>query len=83
VGDFDPQEARKLIAKYFATIPRQPDPPKVDVSEPPEVAVRQERFIDRFAQLPAFMIGWKVPPRRTPDFYALSLASDLLLDGES
>ncbi|MFH4243090.1 insulinase family protein, partial [Acinetobacter baumannii] len=22
-------------------------------------------------------------PRRTPDFYALSLASDLLLDGES
>lgn len=83
VGDFDPQEARKLVAKYFATIPRQPDPPKVDVSEPPEVAVRQERFIDRFAQLPAFMIGWKVPPRRTPDFYALSLASDLLLDGES
>ena len=83
VGDFDPQEARKLVTKYFATIPRQPDPPKADVSEPPEVALRQERYIDRFAQLPAFMIGWKVPPRRTVDFYALSLASDLLLDGDS
>lgn len=83
VGDFDPQEARQLVEKYFATIPRQPDPPKVDVSEPPEVAVRHDRYIDSFAQLPAFMIGWKVPPRRTPDFYALSLASDLLLEGES
>jgi zinc protease len=29
------------------------------------------------------MLGWKVPARRTPDFYALSLGSDLLLDGDS
>ena len=29
------------------------------------------------------MLGWKVPQRRTADYYALSLASDLLLDGDS
>jgi zinc protease len=82
-GDFDPKEARGLVEKYFATIPRQPDPPAVDVSEPVEVARRQDTYKDQFAPLAAFLVGWKIPPRRTPDFYALSLASDLLFDGES
>ena len=83
VGDFDPQTVRPLVEKYFGTIPRQPAPPKVDVSEPAEVAVRSETVNDRFAQLPGFIIGWKVPPRRHADYYALDLASNLLLSGES
>ncbi|PYS95521.1 MAG: hypothetical protein DMF65_14090, partial [Acidobacteria bacterium] len=83
VGDFDSTEARALIEKYFASIPAQPSPPDVDVSEPEEVAARNEVYRDPFAQLPAIMLGWKVPPRRTADYYALSLASDLLLDGDS
>jgi predicted Zn-dependent peptidase len=83
VGDFDPAEARSLIERYFATIPSQPAPPPVDVSEPEEVASRGEVYRDPFAQLPAIMLGWKLPPRRTPDFYALSLGTDLLLDGDS
>jgi zinc protease len=83
VGDFDPQEARTLVEKYFASIPSQPQPPQVDVGEPPEVAAHFESYADRFAQLPALMLGWKLPARRTPDYYALSLASDLLLEGES
>ena len=83
VGDFDPAEARALVERYFASIPAQPRPAPPDVSEPPEVAARYELYRDPFAQLPALMLGWKVPPRRTPDFYALSSASDLLLDGDS
>jgi predicted Zn-dependent peptidase len=83
VGDFDPAEARALVEKYFATIPRQPAPPAVDVSEPAEVAASFEKYFDPFAQLPAFMLGWKAPARRTPDAYALTLASELLLEGES
>jgi predicted Zn-dependent peptidase len=82
-GDFDSAEARALVEKYFATIPSQAPPPPVDVSEPPEVARRAETYRDPFAQLPAIILGWKVPRRRTPDFYALSLGSDLLLDGDS
>jgi zinc protease len=82
-GDFDPQEARRLVEKYFATIARQPDPPPVDVSEPEEVAEREDTFQDQFAPLAAFLVGWKIPARRTPDFYALSLASNLLFDGDS
>ena len=29
------------------------------------------------------MLGWKIPERRTPDFYALSLAGTLLFEGDS
>jgi predicted Zn-dependent peptidase len=84
VGDFDNAEARALVEKYFATIPAQPvPPPSVDVSEPETVAIRDERFPDPLAPAPAFVLGWKIPERRTRDFYALSLAGTLLFDGDS
>ena len=83
VGDFDNDEARALVEKYFANIPSQPDPPPVDVSEPEAVAIREETFHDPLAPAPAFVLGWKIPARRTPDFYALSLAGTLLFEGDS
>jgi predicted Zn-dependent peptidase len=83
VGDFDPKEARSLVEKYFSTIPRQPTPPPVDVAEPTEVVKREELFEDRFAPVPAFLIAWKIPARRTTEYYALSLAGSLLYDGDS
>jgi len=83
VGDFDDAEARALVDKYFGNIPAQPDPPPVDVSEPIEVAIREETFHDRLAPAPAFVLGWKIPQRRTRDFYALSLAGTLLFEGDS
>src|SRR5262245_38460869 len=66
-GDFDQTETLSLIDKYFATIPRQPEPPPVDVSEPEGVAIVQDVFIDRLAPVPAFALGWKIPERRTPE----------------
>lgn len=82
-GDFDQEQTRALVERYFATIPNQANPPAVDVSEPPEVAERQDIFHDKLAPVPAFALGWKIPPRRTPPFYALMLASHLLFEGES
>jgi len=83
VGDFDNDEARALAEKYFGDIPAQPVPPPVDVSEPEAVAIREETFHDPLAPAPAFVLGWKIPERRTPDFYALSLAGTLLFEGDS
>ena len=83
VGDFDNAEARALVDKYFGSIPSQPVPPPVDVSEPEAVAIREEVFNDPLAPAPAFVLGWKIPERRTPDFYALSLAGTLLFEGDS
>jgi len=83
VGDFDTKEARALVDKYFGNIPEQPVPPRVDVSEPEEVTIREETFHDQLAPAPAFVLGWKIPARRTPDFYALSLTGSLLFEGDS
>jgi len=83
VGDFDNDEARALAEKYFGNIPSQPLPPPVDVSEADTVAIREETFHDPLAPAPAFVLGWKIPERRTPDFYALSLAGTLLFEGDS
>ncbi|HJS25103.1 MAG TPA: pitrilysin family protein [Pyrinomonadaceae bacterium] len=83
VGDFDNAEARALINKYFSNIPAQPVPPPVDVSEPDTVSVREEIFHDALAPAPAFVLGWKIPERRTQDFYALSLGGTLLFEGDS
>jgi len=83
VGDFDNDEARALVDKYFSNIPAQPTPPPVDVSESEAVAIREETFHDPLAPAPAFVLGWKIPERRTPEFYALSLAGSLLFEGDS
>ena len=83
VGDLEGAEAIDLVRKYFEEIPSQPTPPPVDVSEPEDVAQSQEVFDDKLAPSPAFVLGWKIPPRRTPDFYALSLAADLIFEGDS
>jgi zinc protease len=83
VGDFDTTEAREMIDKYFSNIPAQPLPPTVDVSESDHVAVSHETYNDPLAPAPAFVLGWKIPARRTKDFYALSLAGTLLFEGDS
>lgn len=82
-GDFEKPEALALAKKYFEEIHSQPNPPAVDVSEPAEVAQRQETFYDKLAPSPAFVLGWKIPPRRTSEHYALALAGDLLFEGDS
>lgn len=82
-GDFESAEANALVRKYFEEIPSQAAPPPVDTSEPQDVAQTQEVYQDRLAPAPAFVLGWKIPPRRTPDFYAISLAADLLFEGDS
>ncbi|HXG63907.1 MAG TPA: pitrilysin family protein [Blastocatellia bacterium] len=82
-GDIDPKQAEALARKYFSTIPRQKAPPPVDVSEPFEV-VRQKAVVDDpLAKVPALAMAWKIPARRTPDFYAIAILKALLLDGES
>jgi predicted Zn-dependent peptidase len=82
-GSFEPATAKDLVETYFGDIPSQPGPPELDVSEPPEVAQTYREWEDKLAPFPAFLIGWKIPKRRSPEFNALYLAGKLLYDGES
>jgi zinc protease len=82
-GAFEIEEAKKQIEKYFGSITAQAAPPAIDVSEPEQVAKNYLKYEDRLAPFPAFLLGWKIPPRRTPEFNALYLAGKLLYDGHS
>ena len=82
-GSFEPETAKQLVETYFGDIPSQPEPPELDVSEPEEVAQTYREWEDKLAPFPAFLIGWKIPKRRSPEFNALYLAGKLLYDGES
>ena len=82
-GAFEIQTAKVLIETYFGDIPSQPLPNELDVSEPPEVAATYKEWEDNLAPFPAFLIGWKIPQRRSPEFNALYLAGKILYDGES
>lgn len=82
-GAFDVDRAKAMVEEYFADIPAQPLPDEIDVNEPVEVAATYREWQDPLAPFPAFLIGWKIPPRRTPEFNALYLAGKILYDGES
>lgn len=82
-GAFDAATARSLVETYFGDIPSQPLPPAIDVEEPAEVASNYKEWEDPLAPFPAFLIGWKIPKRRSPEYNALYLAGKLLYDGES
>jgi predicted Zn-dependent peptidase len=82
-GDIKAAEAEALVRKYFGSIPRHKPPPAVDVSEPFEVAKRRAVIDDAHAQMPALSIAWKIPERRSANFYAIALLKSILCDGES
>jgi zinc protease len=82
-GAFEPETAKKLVETFFADISSQPLPPPLDVSEPTEVANTYREWEDHLAPFPAFLLGWKIPQRRTPESNALYLAGKLLYDGDS
>jgi len=82
-GAFRTEEAKALVEQYFGSIPSQPAPPPLDVSEPPEVAENYKIYQDPLAPLPGFLVGWKIPPRRSREHEALWLAGKILYDGDS
>jgi zinc protease len=82
-GAFEIQTAKDLIETYFGDIESQPLPSVLDVSEPVDVAATYKEWEDKLAPFPAFLIGWKIPPRRSAEFRALYLAGKILYDGDS
>jgi zinc protease len=83
VGDFKTADALATIKKYFEVIPRQADPPAVDMSEPEQKAERRASVDDLLARLPRVAVAYKTVPGNTPDFYALQVLANALGGGSS
>ena len=83
VGDFDRGKALSLIRKYFGKIPRRPDPPRVDLTEPAQQGERRDTITDPLARLPHMFVVFKTTRGNTPDQYALEVLSSILQGGDS
>ena len=83
VGDFDSREARRLLEKYFGSIPRQPAPPAVDMTEPVQQQERRATQTDALARLTQVRIAYKFGRGNDPDTYALNVLTDVLDGGQS
>lgn len=82
-GDFDSEQALEWVRKHFGDIPPQEPPQPVDVSEPERKVGKRTTYTDKLANLPAIAMAWKVPPRHSPERYALALLDRILFSGES
>jgi zinc protease len=83
VGDFKPAEALAKIKSSFESIPRQPDPPAVDMAEPTQKAERRASLDDMLARAPRVDLAYKAVAGNTADFYALQVLSGVLQGGQS
>jgi len=83
VGDFNTKDALARIAKNFEAIPRQPNPPAVDMTEPEQTAERRLTLDDGLARLARVDLAFKAIPGNTADFYALQVLSAALQTGQS
>ena len=82
-GDIEIEETKKLVAKYFSEIPRGGhEIPRPDQVEPPQTAEVRDVVYDNI-QLPAVIQSYHIPAMGTEDFYAVSMLSQLLSQGES
>jgi zinc protease len=83
LGDVNPQEGLALAEKYFASIPAGAAPPFADPTEPPQTEERRGYVEEKFGTLPAMAIGYVLPKRRTPDWYAMILLDQALHGGRA
>ncbi len=83
VGDVTPDEVFALVEKYFGELAVRQVPAKPDVSEPPQTAERKLEEQDKFSQIPALAVGYRMPPHNSPDSVVGAVVGDLLHDGQA
>ncbi|HWK09029.1 MAG TPA: pitrilysin family protein [Vicinamibacterales bacterium] len=80
-GDIDPAETLAWIKEYFGPIPSASVPPQPDISEPRQDKEKRVNHDDALATRPALAVGYHAPARGTPEWYAMGLIDQLLLQG--
>ena len=82
-GDLDIETTKKLVNRYFATIPKGTmEIPRPNIKEPAMMAEIRDTIYDNI-QLPAVIQGFRIPKQGTADYYAVDMLAQLLSQGES
>ena len=82
-GDIDKEKTKKLIEKYFGSIPRGADIVRKKIVEPPITKERHAVYYDKNIQKPAILQAYLTPSMKHRDAYALDMLSAYLSDGKS
>lgn len=82
VGDFEIPQAKQMVEKYFASIPSQQLAPRQDLSEPRQTAEKRATKTDPLAKRPAFAVAYHMPERNTPEYYAMGMIDQILIQRE-
>jgi zinc protease len=84
-GDFDRDEALALIEKYFADIPKGPEPPPVPFAGllPPTLPGPVDVTVEADVALARVYVACRIPAYGEDRFYAADIATHLLATGKS
>jgi zinc protease len=81
-GDFETNEAKAMIEKYFGEIKRRQEVPKL---EPQPVTISETKRLyheDNFATAPQLNMVWPTVQQYTDDAYALDFLAEILSSGK-
>jgi predicted Zn-dependent peptidase len=82
-GDIDVAATKKMIEQYFGSIPRgKGEIYRPNIVEPAMTAEVRDTIFDNI-QLPGVVQTYRIPAAGTDDYYAVSMLSTLLSQGES
>ncbi|HUS07028.1 MAG TPA: pitrilysin family protein [Bryobacteraceae bacterium] len=81
VGDFEVAQAKTIIEKYFGPISSAQPAKLPDLSEPRQEKEKRFNKKDALANRPALAIAYHVPERNSPEYYAMGLIDEILLQG--
>ena len=83
VGDVNTADVFAKVEKYFASLPAGPPPKRPDFNEPPQKSERRSTEPDKLANVPAVAIGYRMPPRTSPDAIVGAVTAELLHNGDA
>jgi zinc protease len=80
-GDFDAAQVKQWVSQYFESIPRAEVPPIPDLAEPRQTAEKWKTVDDKLAKRPALAVAYHMPPRGSPEYWAMALLQQILVAG--
>ena len=76
-GDFDIPTAKKLVNKWFGSLPKLPKPAQRTV-ETPKISRSRQVVLDQFAKLRRLSYAWHTPARFSDNDAELKVLADIL-----
>ena len=82
-GDFQKEDAKKMIEKYFGAIPKGTPVARQTFVEEPITSPISAKFEDPNIQIPMVAIAYRTPSMKTRDARVLDMISTILSSGKS